>query len=138
MWRHLVGLEDQSPQEKGAAINGVNLFFGALIGANLGTLDAMTLYDYTLIAAIVCLIVLYIQVTPVARKRWTYLLSLLALIGLLYILLMDARGQELFNDRPRPTPHLFITICLWLASVASIELRPLAKLQVAETLVDRT
>ena len=72
-WYRYLGVEDQTPAEKRAMSNGVNLFFGALIGANLGTLDGMTLSDYTLIIAVVCLIVMYIQLAPVARKRWTYL-----------------------------------------------------------------
>lgn len=122
-----MGVEDQSPAEKRAMVNGVNLFFGALIGANLGTLDGMSVYDYTLVAAIVCLIVMYIQVAPVARKRWSYLVTLLALTGLLYVLLIDPFGDDVFSGRSRPSPHLFVTICLWLASVASIELRPVTR-----------
>jgi hypothetical protein len=117
-------------------ISGVNLFFGALIGANLGTLDGMPLSDYTLIIAIVCLIVMYIQVAPVARRRRTYLVTLLGLTGLLYVLLIDPRGEELFRGRSRPPPHLFITICFWLASVASVELRPIARPQPGKGAVD--
>ncbi len=126
-WHRYLGVEDQSPAEKRAMVTGVNLFFGALIGANLGTLDTMNLYDYILIVAIVCLIVMYIQVAPVARRRWSYLMTLAGLTGLLYILLIDPLGQDMFSGRSRPTPHLFVTICLWLASVASIELRPMIK-----------
>jgi hypothetical protein len=126
-WYRYLGVEDQTPAEKRAMSNGVNLFFGALIGANLGTLDGMTLSDYTLIIAVVCLIVMYIQLAPVARKRWTYLGILGGLTGLLYVLLIDPHGEALFRGRTRPPPHLFVTISFWLASVDSIELRPLAK-----------
>jgi hypothetical protein len=126
-WRRFLGIDDQSPAEKRASVNGVNLFFGALIGANLGTLESMSLRDYTLIAAIVCMIVLYIQVAPVARRRWSYLFNLGALVAGLYLLLFDPLGQDVFQDRPAPTPHIFVTICLWLVSVALIEFRPIAK-----------
>lgn len=126
-WRHLLGIEDQSPAEKRASTAGVNLFFGALIGANLGTLEALSLRDYTLIISIICLIVLYLQVAPVARNRWSYLANLVALTALLYMLLFDPLGRNIFEDRPAPTPHLFVTICLWLASVAAIEFRPLSR-----------
>lgn len=122
-------MEEQTRAEKQAAINGVNLFFGALIGANLGTLEQIELRDYLLIAIIICLIVLYIQVAPVARRRWSYLLQLGGLVTGLYLLLLDPLGLQLFENRPRPTPHIFVTICLWLLSVASIEFRPLAREQ---------
>lgn len=128
----LLGIKEQTPAEKAAAINGMNLFFGALIGANLGTLHEIHLRDYLLIAIIVCLIVLYIQVAPVARRRWSYLLQLAIMLGGLYVLLLHPFGADLFKERPRPSPHIFITICLWLSSVASIELRPLVAPESAE------
>jgi hypothetical protein len=45
----------------------------------------------------------------------------------LYVLLMTPFGAQLFADRPRPSPHLFVTIALWLVSVASVEIRPVAE-----------
>ena len=127
MWRTLLGIDPQTRSEKRASVNGLNLFFGALIGANLGSLEHLALGDYTLLISIVCIIVLYIQLAPVARQRWLYLGLLLMTVGMLYVLLLTPRGLEIFQDRPRPAPHLFVTICLWLLSVAYIELRPLAK-----------
>jgi hypothetical protein len=123
----LLGLESQTRAEKSAAINGMNLFFGALIGANLGSLHEINLRDYLLIAIIVCMIVLYIQVVPVTRQRWKYLVQLGLMVAGLYVLLLHPLGADLFRERPRPSPHIFITICLWLASVASVEFRPLAR-----------
>ncbi len=127
MWRTLLGIDSQTRTEKRAAVNGLNLFFGALIGANLGTLENLALPDYTIIVIMVCLTVLYIQLAPVARQRWLYVVILAFYVGILYLLLMSPGGFHPFEDRPRPQPHLFVTICLWLASVAYIELRPMAK-----------
>lgn len=127
MWRAFLGLDDQTRAEKRAAINGVNIFFGALIGANLGALEHLVLEDYLLLVMIVCLIVLYIQLAPVARKRWSTVFTLLAAVGGLYAILMTPLSLEVFESRPLPRPHLFYTICIWLASVASFELRPVAK-----------
>jgi hypothetical protein len=75
----------------------------------------------------VCVIVLYIQLAPVARQRWFYVAVLASYVGILYLLLLGPAGFHPFQDRARPQPHLFVTICLWLLSVAYIELRPLAK-----------
>ena len=127
MWRTLLGIDAQTRMEKRASISGLNLFFGALIGANLGSLEHLALQDYTLLISIICVIVLYIQLAPVARHRWTYLVFLLMTVALLYAILLTPFGLQLFKDRPRPAPHLFVTICLWLFSVGYIELRPLAK-----------
>ena len=62
-----------------------------------------------------------------ARHRWLYLGLLIMTVAMLYLLLLTPHGLQFFNDRPRPAPHLFVTICIWLLSVAYIELRPLAK-----------
>lgn len=125
MWRRMVGIEAQSRAEKRAAINGMNLFFGALIGANLGSLERLALRDYLLLIAIVAMIVLYIQLAPVSRKRWSYLATLALMVAGLFVLLLTPVGLEAFAERPRPSPHLFVTICLWLSTVAAIEIRPL-------------
>ena len=127
MWRTLLGIDAQTRAEKRAAANGLNLFFGALIGANLGTLEHLTLSDYTLVVSMVGVVVLYIQLAPVARHRWLYVGILGSYVVLLYFLLLGPAGFHPFQDRPRPQPHLFVTICLWLVCVAYIELRPLAK-----------
>ena len=127
MWRTLLGIDPQTRTEKRAAVNGLNLFFGALIGANLGALEQLAIRDYAMLISIICLIVLYIQLAPVARQRWTYVGFLLLTVALLYAILLTPFGLRLFEDRPRPAPHLFVTICIWLFSVAYIELRPLAK-----------
>ena len=124
MWRRAFGITGQTRAEKRAAISGTNLFFGALIGANLGTLERLALRDYVLLVCIIALIVLYIQLAPVVRKRYTNLLELAALVGGLYILLITPWGATLFEDRQRPSPHLFVTIFFWLCSVAIVELRP--------------
>lgn len=123
----MLGIDEQTRAEKRAAINGMNLFFGALIGANLGSLERLALRDYLILIIIVSLIVLYIQVAPVARRRWPYLATLAMTVAWLYALLLTPLGLELFENRPRPSPHLFVTICLWLLTVASVELRPVAQ-----------
>jgi hypothetical protein len=97
-----------------------------LIGANLGALERLALRDYLLLICIVAVIVLYIQLAPVARRRWSNLAHLAVTLAGLYVLLMTPYGATLFADRPRPAPHLFFTIALWLVSVASVEIRPVS------------
>ncbi|WP_126173367.1 hypothetical protein [Altericroceibacterium xinjiangense] len=124
-WRRGLGLEEQTASEKRAALSAISLFFGALTGANLGTIEKLVLRDYTLIIAIICLIVLYIHLYPVGTRRWSNLAHLLVLTGGLYVLLVHDIGAAAFHG-PRPTPHIFVTICFWIASLAAVELRPVA------------
>jgi hypothetical protein len=86
----------------------------------------MLLSDYVLLIAVICLIVLYIHLAPVARKRWSILAHLVALVCGLYLLLIHDVGASVFEG-PRPAAHIFATICFWLVSVALLELRPVAK-----------
>lgn len=125
-WRETLGLGEQTEGEKQAAINGTSLFFGALIGANLGTSSSMTLRDYALVIALICLIVLYIHLAPVARQRWSSLAHLVALVFGLYGMLIHEAGRSVFEG-PRPSAHIFVTVCFWLASIAFIELRPVTR-----------
>jgi hypothetical protein len=127
MWRALLGIERQTLAERRAASNGTNLFFGALIGANLGALERLAIDDYLLLILVVALIVLYLQLAPVARRRWQRLFELLAATGGLYFLLMTEAGLAVFESDPKPGPHLFYTIPLWLVSLLMIELRPVER-----------
>jgi len=124
LWRRLLGLDAQTVAEKRAALNGVSLFFGALIGANLGMTTGMPLRDYALIVAVVCTLILYLYIAPVARRRLSAVAILSALLGGLYLLLIHDIGAVAF-DGARPTPHIFVTICFWVASTLVIELRPI-------------
>lgn len=127
MWRALIGIERQTLAEKRAAYNGTNLFFGALIGANLGALERLVLNDYLLLVVVVALIVLYLQLAPVARRRGQRLVELLVVTGGLYFLLMTESGLAHFESDPKPGPHIFYTIALWMLSLVSIEVRPVER-----------
>lgn len=125
-WRRWLGLDAQTIAEKRAALNGVSLFFGALIGANLGSTERMPLTDYAVVVAVVCMIVLYLYLAPVARRRWANAANLLLLVGGLYMLLIHDIGAAAFEG-PRPSAHIFVTICFWITSVLLFELRPIAE-----------
>ncbi len=52
----------------------------------------LPLRDYALIIAVVCTIVLYLYLAPVARRRYSAMATLLALVGSLYLLLIHEIG----------------------------------------------
>ena len=137
LWRRLLGLDAQTLAEKRAALNGVSLFFGALIGANLGMTTGMPLRDYALIVAVMCTLILYLYIAPVARRRLSAVAILLALLGGLYLLLIHDLGAAAF-DGARPSPHIFITICFWVASTLVVELRPIEESLAESTGIPRT
>lgn len=123
-WRFWAGIEAQTTREKRAARSAISLFFGALIGANLGSLEALPLPDYALMIGLVSLIVLYMHTVPVARRRWETAFWLVSALGLLYVLLVSPIGARFFPSGAQPRPHLFVTICLWFAVAIVVELRP--------------
>lgn len=128
LWRRLTGFDSQTPEERRAARNAVSLFFGALIGANLGSFSDLALRDYTLLIAIVSLLVLYLHLAPFARRRWEAILGLGVTLALLYALLMTPFGAPMWKDGTNPSPHLFVTLAFWIVSVAWVELRPVRRM----------
>lgn len=126
-WRFWMGMEAQSPEERTATRNALSLFFGALIGANLGSLEALPLIDYTVITVAVGGVVFYMQLVPVAEKRWLAVLNAALLLGALYLLLLTPLGLQMLAGGATPKPHLFVTLCLWIGLTFLTELRPVRR-----------
>lgn len=123
-WRVLVGIEPQSLAERTASENAASLFFGALIGANLGLIQDMPIRDYVLIVAILSMTVLYIQLITVGLRRLYYAINLAMVIALLWLVLMSPFADGIFTSGESPSAHLFWTIALWLATILTIHMRP--------------
>jgi hypothetical protein len=134
-WRLMLGIEAQSLAERRASENAASLFFGALIGANLGTVEDMPIGDYILVIATAAAIVMYLQLVTVTRHRLFYALNLLAFIVVLWVLLLSPFSDRLFSGTVRPGPHLFWTIVFWLATILTIHMRPLRPEPTAATAV---
>ncbi|MGZ8282306.1 MAG: hypothetical protein ACXWUN_05055, partial [Allosphingosinicella sp.] len=78
----------QTEREKRSNVSGLSLFFGALLGANLGTLNELPLRDYVGLVVLLVGAVTTIQIS-IATDRRRYALGLIALyvvlLGCLYL-----------------------------------------------------
>lgn len=115
----------QTPREKVATVDGIGLFFGALLGANMGTLEGLDLHDYAILIIVLAATVMTLRVFSMSERRgYAY-----ALLGL-YVVIV---GLFLFVPGPRPAglaaddaARLAITLAVWLGAVLSVEFYPMA------------
>jgi hypothetical protein len=115
------GLLTQTEREKSATIDGLGLFFGALLGANLGTLDGLGLYDYGVVICGLAFTVIALRLFSTSERRG-YAYSLLALyVAMIATFLYFRRPPGLAPD---DAARLMVTLGVWLAAVLFVELHP--------------
>ena len=112
----------QTTGEKHSTIASLGLFFGALLGANLGTLSDLPLRDYILIIVLLAGAVSMIQIT-VASERRAYVAATsvlyVAVLGAIYFV-PDLRPAMSESDLLK----LLATLGVWLAATVAIEITP--------------
>jgi uncharacterized membrane protein len=111
---------------KAGTIDGLNLFFGALLGANLGTLDKMSLPAYVQLIVLLAGMVIALRMVSTSPRRGM-MLSVIAIYVVLLagIALVPALHPEGMNvgDLHR----LAATLAIWIAFVLGAELTPMEK-----------
>lgn len=119
--RRWTGLMSQTSREKIAMVDGINLFFGALLGANLGTLAGLGFKDYASIVFVLAATVMALRMFSTSERR-VYAYSLLALYsGTVALFLYFQRPAGL---APGDATRLMITLGIWLGAVVFVELHP--------------
>lgn len=120
----------QTEREKRGTVDGVNLFFGALIGANLGSLQGVSLLGYTMVVLMLAGTVMAMRAFVESERR-RYTLGYLAL----YFVATGAflyRGTALegltIDDRAR----IAITMGVWVGTVVMTVLVPAATARPAQ------
>lgn len=93
-------------KEYDASINALNLFFGAVIGVNLGGIEEIELQQYVaLLTTTSTAVTTILFVSYSERRYWSIFLMLLALFGL-----WKLGNQEQLYELP---PKLLPTLGLW-------------------------
>lgn len=106
------------------SIDGLNLFFGALLGANLGTMQSLPLYQYVKLIVVLAGAVMVLRMISTAEDR-RHVLAVLALYvfvvgGMLFIPAFAPKGL------PEADLHkLIATLAVWLACVLLVEFSPI-------------
>jgi hypothetical protein len=119
----LKGLWTQTPREKAATVDGINLFFGALLGANLGTLDGLGLYDYAKIIFILAGTVMTLRIFSTSERRG-YAFGLLATYVVAIALFLFLLKRDPAGMAAADVDRLAVTLALWLGSVLLVEFYP--------------
>ena len=113
----------QTQEERRGAIDGVSLFFGALLGANLGTVEQLPLGDYVQLIMILAGTVVTLRVVSTSERRG-YALATLALyvfLVTLYLAVPRVRPEGLSADA---AARMGATLAVWILLVLTLEYWP--------------
>jgi hypothetical protein len=109
---------------KAGAIDGLNLFFGALLGANLGTLDRLPLAEYVKLVILLAGTVMALRMISTSERRLMMLVVLgvyaLLLVGMLVLPDLQPKGM-----RTDDLHRLIATLGVWVIFVLASELSPM-------------
>lgn len=113
----------QTQREKLGSIDGLNLFFGALLGANLGTLDALPPGEYAQLIIILAGLVAAIRMAATSERRIYAIASLLAVAGFfMYTLLRPGFIPDGMAEAD--AQRLATTIAVWIGAALLFEFYP--------------
>jgi len=116
LWRQTEGA-------KVGGLDGLNLFFGALLGANLGTVEKLPLFDYVKLIILLAGTVMTIRIISTSKQR-RYTLGLAGFyVALIAGMLLsdDLRPQGMSPDELN---RIIVTLGIWISLVVLIELSP--------------
>ncbi|WP_373489006.1 hypothetical protein [Blastomonas sp.] len=99
--RRLKAIFTSSEQEYQAALNGLSIFFGAILGVALGGVEDLEPLAYITLLVMVSGIVLGILYIPASRHRLVYAVGLIALLTVLMI--THEPGDMILHIFPLPS-----------------------------------
>jgi hypothetical protein len=113
----------QTRGEKLGTIDGINLFFGALLGANLGTLGTIPIGEYVKLIALLAGLVMTIRLVSVSERR-RYALGMLALYLVLVALILFVPITRPKGLSPDDLHRLAATLLIWVGATMLTEFYP--------------
>lgn len=115
-----------TPGDKAGSIDGLNLFFGALLGANLGTMQALPLARYFQLILLLAGSVMVLRMISTSERRWYALgvaaFCILVFASMLFVPMLKVKGlpdADLYK--------LALTLAVWFACVLLVEFSPAQK-----------
>ncbi|MEA3017866.1 MAG: hypothetical protein QOI38_2588 [Sphingomonadales bacterium] len=103
------------------AVDGLNLFFGALLGANLGTLDGLRLVSYVQLVTLLAGTVMALRVVSLS-ERLGRALVVLALYAAMLVMLATVPAFHPAGMALGDLHKLVATLALWVTFVVVIEI----------------
>jgi hypothetical protein len=113
----------QTRREKLGQVDGINLFFGALLGANLGTVGTMPLFDYVQIILLLSGMVMTIRMVASTDRRYRAAATVTLYVALVVAILLipDLQPSGL---SPADLQRLVATLAIWFAATMLVEFWP--------------
>ncbi len=113
----------QTHSERMGGIDGVNLFFGALLGANLGTIERLSLGDYIQLIIVLAGTVVTLRLVSTSDRRGYALatLGLYIFLVAVYLIAPPLRPEGLSSDA---AARLGATLAVWILLVLTLEYWP--------------
>lgn len=113
----------QTRREKQGAIDGIGLFFGALLGANLGTIGEMPLNGYFQLIVLLAFTVMVLRIISTSERRgYAFLTIGLYVLTVPAFLLLPGTRPEGLSDTA--LARLLMTLAVWVSAVLLMELWP--------------
>jgi predicted membrane channel-forming protein YqfA (hemolysin III family) len=110
-------------RDRHGGVDGLNLFFGALLGANLGTLDGLKTTDYVNLVLLLAGTVASLRMLSVSERRGLVLSTLVIYSGFLAVIFftpkLHPKGMAV-DDLQK----LVLTVAIWVGSVMLMEFWP--------------
>jgi hypothetical protein len=115
---------------RAGTIDGLNLFFGALLGANLGTLDHLPIWEYIRLIVLLAGTVIVLRMYSTSKRRIMMLVVLGAyamfLTGMIVLPDLQPRGMS-----AEDVQRLAATLGVWVLFVIGADLSPMERKQEA-------
>ena len=113
-----------TPGGRAGAVDGLNLFFGALLGANLGTIQGLSLVDYVKMIVLLAGTVMVLRMLSTSERRVQMFITLgiyaLLIAGMLTVPTLQPKGVA----QP-DLQRLVATLAIWVLFVLGAELSPM-------------
>ena len=111
---------------KTGAVDGLNIFFGALLGANLGTLEKMPIFDYVKLIFLLAATVMAQRMVSTSERR-RMMLATVGIYALLILGMVGLPGLQPKGMDPGDLQRLAATLVIWIVFVVASELSPVEK-----------
>jgi hypothetical protein len=112
-----------TPGGKAGALDGLNLFFGALLGANLGTLAPLALGEYVKLVILLAGTVVTLRMVSTSERR-SLMFSVLAVYACLLVALVTLPGMRPEGMAAGDLHRLVATLAVWMLFVLISEFTP--------------
>jgi hypothetical protein len=112
-----------TPGDRLGAIDGLNLFFGALLGAHLGTLEQMRLVDFVKLIVLLAGTVMTLRMISTSERR-LYVAGVAAVYALLLVGLVTVPRLKPEGLSEGDLHRLVATLAVWFIFVLGIEFTP--------------